>query len=129
MSPSPRRHLPPLRLTAAILATFTVALFAAVLAGFDDNAAERARRAELQSSLNALRLVSLPEPLSQRYSAIGREAHSFAAVTPATTVCAAAATLVSDTASARATRRERLDASGAARFARLLASALPPPRA
>jgi hypothetical protein len=115
-----RRTLPPLRLTAAIL----VALFAAVVAGFDGDPTERARRAELQASIGALRLVSLPEG---SHAAV-RETN-LAAVTPATSVCAAAARLASDTPSARAARRERLDASGAARNARLLSSALPPPRA
>lgn len=126
MSPS-RRHLPHLRLTAAIL----VAMLAAIAAGFDADtraSAERARRAELQPALGSLRLVGLLVSLPESAMAAVHAADPAACAT-ASTVCAAAASLVGDDALARAIRRGRLERACGSRVARLLASSLPPPQA
>jgi hypothetical protein len=112
------RTTPHLRLTAAIL----VAMLAALAGTADGDSLERSRRAELQTLIGGLRLVSIPDDAPARV-------HLAAAIraTSARSVADPTNDDAGDRAELRASRRERLDASRASGAALLRTTALPPP--
>lgn len=112
------RTTPHLRLTAAIL----VAMLAALAGPADGDGLERSRRAELQTLIGGLRLVSIPEAAPARV-------HLAAAIraTSARSLLDPANLDAGDRSELRASRRERLDASRASGAALLRTTALPPP--
>ncbi len=126
-----RRPLPHLHLTAAILVAMLAVLSTSMAGGYDSDWNERSRRTDLRASHNAWRggsslvrrLVALPQSSGARAEPIGAlhtTVHHIA-------ISSTTANVASDTASARAERRIRVDASRASRAALLKTSALPPP--
>jgi hypothetical protein len=112
------RTTPHLRLTAAIL----VAMLAALAGAADGDSLERSRRAELQTLIGGLRLVSVPSDAPECV-------HLTAAIraTSARSLLDLTTDDAGDRAELRASRRERLDASRASGAALLRTTALPPP--
>ena len=113
------RANPHLRLTAAIL----VAMLAALAGSVDGDGVERTRRAEVQTLIGGLRLVSVPDAAPDH----AHLAAAIGSVRANSDALRVQGDIASDRAEQRALRRARLDASRPTGASLLRTTALPPP--